>query len=71
MGEFITDVTSDYQAAGFSELGPCTINATTTVGECADPNDTVYYIQEYVTSTVRFLFDAKFFQVILRRTHMS
>ncbi|KAF9046919.1 hypothetical protein BDZ89DRAFT_1127368 [Hymenopellis radicata] len=64
MGDFITDVTSDIQAAGFSELGPCTINATTTVGECADPADTVYYIQDYPSTNAHELM-AQYAQAVI------
>lgn len=46
MGEFFSDVLSDVQAAGFEDVGPCTVSASTTAGECSNPDETVYYIEE-------------------------
>lgn len=46
LGSLINAAVSDPASFGFESVGPCTVDETTTVGQCDNANATVFYMTE-------------------------
>jgi hypothetical protein len=46
LGELLAAAITDPESFGYEDVGPCTVDETTTVGQCSSPNSTVFYISE-------------------------
>ncbi|KAG7442569.1 uncharacterized protein BT62DRAFT_935864 [Guyanagaster necrorhizus] len=59
-----------YEAFGYVSDGACTVNATTTVGQCDDPDETFYYIPDYPSAVTHRLM-ADYVEAVLEQCQWS
>ncbi|KIY71457.1 carbohydrate esterase family 16 protein [Cylindrobasidium torrendii FP15055 ss-10] len=55
LGELLDAVVAAPTDFGYENVGPCTVDAETTEGQCSSPNTTVFYIEDYPSTTAHNL----------------
>ncbi|KAF8891175.1 hypothetical protein CPB85DRAFT_1441064 [Mucidula mucida] len=55
LGNLINAAVADPESFGYESIGPCTVDDTTTVGECDNANSTIFYITDFPSTATHEL----------------